>query len=338
MRCRVLAIAAFATLVQAQWTIQDSHTTAGLRGIHSLGAGVAWASGANGTILRTTNDGQTWRTCAIPPSAEKLDFRGIQAFDENTAIIMSSGKGDLSRLYKTIDACRSWKLVFTNPDQEGFWDALQFSRPDFGILIGDQVRGHFPVFSSADGGSTWQKFHKDGIPAVQKNQSIFAASNTALLIDSKNQRFYFITGGGTTTLVALDLHFPVPMAIGESAGGFSLASRRDGSKLIIVAVGGDYKAPDQTIGTASCGVVDHQGNVRWRSAQKTPRGYRSAVAYYAPTKTWIAVGPNGTDFSADDGLNWDPLKPIDAGQNWNTLSLPFVVGPNGRIGKINSFN
>ena len=40
---------------------------------------------------------------------------------------MSSGKGDLSRLYKTTDACKTWKLVFTNPDREGFWDAVKFS-------------------------------------------------------------------------------------------------------------------------------------------------------------------------------------------------------------------
>jgi len=38
---------------------------------------------------------------------------------------MSSGKGHRSRLYKTTDACRTWTLLFTNPDPEGFWDAVQ---------------------------------------------------------------------------------------------------------------------------------------------------------------------------------------------------------------------
>ena len=60
-----------------------------------------------------------------PPDAEKLDFRGVQGIDRNTAIAMSSGKGDLSRLYKTTDACKTRKLIFTNPDKDGFWDALQ---------------------------------------------------------------------------------------------------------------------------------------------------------------------------------------------------------------------
>ena len=36
----------------AQFTLQTSNTTADLRGIHSIGGGVAWASGTNGTVLR----------------------------------------------------------------------------------------------------------------------------------------------------------------------------------------------------------------------------------------------------------------------------------------------
>ena len=36
------------------------------------------------------------------------------------------------------------------------------------------------------------------------------------------------------------------------------------------------------------------------------------------------VGPNGTDISTDDGRYWC----------WNALSLPLVVGPHGRIGKL----
>src|SRR6202034_4418933 len=131
--------------VHAQWQIENSNTTADLRGIDNVGGGVAWASGTNGTVLRTEDGGYLWQACAVPPEAEKLDFRGIQAFDANTAIVMSSGKGDLSRLYKTTDACKSWKLLSTNKDPDGFWDALQFQHADFGlfsmpgngIIIGD---------------------------------------------------------------------------------------------------------------------------------------------------------------------------------------------------------
>src|SRR6202045_4689890 len=98
--------------IQAQGDIEESHPPASLRGIHNVGGGVAWASGTNGTVLRTEDGGYLWQTCTIPTGAEKLDFRGIQAFDENTAIVMSSGPGDQSRLYKTTDGCQSWTLLF----------------------------------------------------------------------------------------------------------------------------------------------------------------------------------------------------------------------------------
>jgi hypothetical protein len=79
----------------------------------------------------------------------------------------------------------------------------------------------------------------------------------------------------------------------------------------------------------------------WKLALSPPHGYRSAVAYDAQEKLWITVGPNGTDVSSDDGKNWRAIHPSitlhespDADRNWNALSLPFVVGPHGRIGRL----
>ncbi len=66
------------------------------------------------------------------------------------------------------------------------------------------------------------------------------------------------------------------------------------------------------------------------------------MAYEAATKNWIIADPNGTDISSEDGRNWralhpDPTlhEPPDADCDWNARSLPFVVGPHGRIGKLN---
>jgi hypothetical protein len=105
-----------------------------------------------------------------------------------------------------------------------------------------------------------------------------------------------------------------------------------------VAVGGDYTKPNDSTGTAA---YTTDGGKTWTAATTPPHGYRSAVAYDAPTKTWITVGPNGTDISTDDGRNWRPLKPDpkfndapDADQHWNALSLPYAVGPHGRIGTL----
>ena len=107
-----------------------------------------------------------------------------------------------------------------------------------------------------------------------------------------------------------------------------------------VVVGGDYLKPDDSAGT--CAYTLDAGD-HWKVPKNMPHGYRSSVAYDLATKTWITVGPNGTDVSTDDGRNWRAVHPDaalhdapDADRNWNALSLPFVVGPHGRIGKLDA--
>ena len=129
----------------------------------------------------------------------------------------------------------------------------------------------------------------------------------------------------------------------KSSGIFSLSFRKgpntvDPEKqfLVGVSVGGDYLKPEDSTRTAAFTL---DGGKQWTAAQTPPHGYRSAVAYDPNQKLWITVGPNGTDISTDDGRNWTPLKPStqdppDADKNWNALSLPYVVGPKGRIGKL----
>jgi len=355
--------------IQAQFDIEDSHTTASLRGIHNVGGGVAWASGTNGTVLRSEDGGYLWQTCNIPPGAEKLDFRGIQAFDENTAIVMSSGPGDQSRLYKTTDGCQTWKLLFTNPDKEGFWDAI-VAKAGSGFLIGDPVADRIVIFASSDGKfEKWTRFgeqsslheFKFDLPPY-KGEGLYAASNSNLEGDPSSG-ITFVSGGilgafcfnaawreqgirGFPTFSSFKSH--IPLAKGASAGAFSFANKGEQttdvtlrhSHQFLVAVGGDYKEPDSSSGTAAW---SKDGGQHWNAGQTPPHGFRSAVAYDSQQKLWITVGPNGTDISRDDGKNWRPLKPSgydppDADKNWNAVSLPFVVGPHGRIGRLRTID
>ncbi|MGD0442553.1 MAG: hypothetical protein ABSA39_01330 [Edaphobacter sp.] len=361
----LLAVTLFATKAHAQFDIEESHTTASLRGIHNVGGGVAWASGTNGTVLRTEDGGYLWQTCSMPPGAEKLDFRGVQGFDANTAIVMSSGKGDLSRLYKTTDGCQTWKLLFTNPDKEGFWDAVQTLDRNTYELVGDSVdrtlvneqKGHIlPVwrFHEGDDSDDRTSDHFFELKA-DPDEGGFAASNSTLVISSAPHRDptwryqWLATQTATHSYVHREsaedtpacepcrletVRVETPMSQNSSSAGiFSLAFRDD---RLGVAVGGDYQKPDAKVKTAA--YSDDAGKT-WQPAQIPPHGYRSAVAYDAEQKLWITVGPNGTDISRDDGKNWTPLGPSgydqpDADKNWNALSLPFVVGSHGRIGRL----
>ena len=379
----ILVFIAVAATSHAQFTLQTSNTTADLRGIHSIGNGISWASGTNGTVLRTEDSGYVWHSCSIPPGAEKLDFRGIQAFDSDTAIVMSSGPGDQSRLYKTTDGCHTWKLLFTNPyAPDGFFDAILFLDPLHGILFGDpspqstpvEYDGDLRIRVTANGGATWGPVSAVDVPGKPgdglhpyKDESSFAASNSCIAV--KDGWFWFGTSASRVSFRRLfegssphQFLFKstycagaVDPASGEcgqpwidfvnsqvpinhstpSAGIFSLYFQ---SATLGVAVGGDYAKPNDADHTAA---YTDDGGKTWHASTTPPHGYRSAVAYDAATKTWITVGPNGTDVSTDDGKNWRAVRPdaalheaADADRNWNALSLPFVVGPHGRIGKL----
>ena len=336
--------------------MENSRTTASLRGVHAVGGGVVWASGTDGTVLRSEDEGIEWQNCVKPAGAEKLDFRGVWAWDANTAVVMSSGPGEQSRLYKTTDGCATWKLLLTNPEEEGFWDAIAFTDIDHGFLLGDPVKGRF-FLRIVSSGDNIRYSPADPDPEAVPGTGAFAASNSALAIvpatdkekalgaDPSLVTVMFACGGSDSQAAAArvyrlgwrptnkspDAFTPywtfstVPVASSNGASGVFSFAFRDSQHG--VAVGGNYKKPDAAEGTAAWS--DDAGK-RWTGSEKPPHGYRSAVAWDAHRHVWLTAGPDGSDYSRDDGRTWEPLE----NGNWNAISLPWFVGPNGRIGKL----
>ncbi|MGD0737487.1 MAG: hypothetical protein ABR976_20340, partial [Terracidiphilus sp.] len=188
---------------QQVWQMQESGTTASLRGIDSVDGKIAWASGSGGTVLRTIDGGAHWQTCTIPDADKDgatLDFRGIQAWDAQIAIVMASGPGDKSRLYKTKDGCKTWTLLVKNEDKDGFWDALKLWTPTDGFLAGDPVEGHpfLTEFTSYNGLMIDNTLYD---LRSQAGEGAFAASNSSIAIapfrtqDGAAREVWFATGG-----------------------------------------------------------------------------------------------------------------------------------------------
>src|SRR5207244_1544222 len=100
-------------IAMAQWKLQSSGTTVRLRAVSAVSSTVAWASGNNGTYLRTINGGASWQAETVPGAAA-LDFRDLHAVDANIAYLLSIGAGELSRIYKTTDGGKHWILQYTN--------------------------------------------------------------------------------------------------------------------------------------------------------------------------------------------------------------------------------
>jgi photosystem II stability/assembly factor-like uncharacterized protein len=345
------------------WEMQNSTSTASLRGIDSVDGTVAWASGTEGTVLRTSDGGAHWRKCAVP-DAEKdgatLDLRGIQAWDMDTAVVMASGPGDKSRLYETVDGCKTWTLLLKNPDApKGFFDSFQifykgFHNGDptgYGLVLGDPVGGRFTLFEINITPYSSMPVDSKDLIVPAKNSAAFSASNS-VLVDLYKGTYGFITGGPTAANLVrvrygegtwkegggnsktLAKTVRLPLATGtDSSGAFAIAKRilngdSDSATVAEVTVGGDYAKPDDGAGSAAW---SDDGGEHWTASTVMPHGYRSSVQWSDDLSAWVAVGANGSDISHDDGKTWQAL---DNG-NWNAVSLPFVVGSSGRIARLN---
>jgi photosystem II stability/assembly factor-like uncharacterized protein len=291
---------------QPSWELQDSGSTARLRGLSVVSRRVAWASGSAGTVLRTVDGGATW-TSVGPSDVADLQFRDIEAFDARHAVILSIGEGEASRVYRTADGGRTWTETFRNDDPLAFYDCLAFLDDRHGLALSDPVDGRFRILSTRDGGRSWRVRPTEGMPAALAGEFAFAASGTCLVTaPGDGRRAWFATGGaeaarvfrtadGGRTWAVTDT--PVPS--GPTAGIYSLAfaDHRHG-----VAVGGDFTVPD-TAPDAAASSVD--GGRTWRSAVVEPGEYRSGAAFLAPrARTALAVGPTGSDLSRDGGRTW----------------------------------
>ena len=299
---------------------------AGLRGLCVVRDQLAWASGTDATVIRTADGGTTWQTLAVPGAAG-LDFRDVEAFGAKTAYLLAAGPGDKSRIYKTTDAGATWELQLTNPDANGFLDALAFWDEAHGLCLGDPVDGRFQLFATSDG-VTWAKLPREGLPRANDGEGAFAASGTCLICRGHSDA-WFVTGGKSARVfhstdrgrswTAAD----VPVTHGpESAGCFSIAFRDDKNG---VTVGGDYKTPDEAGANAA---YTTDGGKTWAPAM-TQLPFRSCVAWSG--KEWVAVGTSG-EHNSPDGRAWNAnLK-----ENWSSVAFDpsgrgFAVGPKGAV-------
>ncbi len=335
---RLSVAIALASELHAQWLPQQCATDARLRGLSVVDAQAAWASGTKGAFLRTSDGGKTWKPGAVP-GARDLDFRDVHALDGRTAHLLAIGAGDKSRIYRTTDGGETWVISFQNREPSGFLDALAFWNADHGIALGDPIDGRFMILTTDDGGASWQRQPGDALPPVIEGEGAFAASGTCLVAQG-DRNVWFGTGGGKVARVyrsvdrgrSWTVHETPVRAGNASSGIFSLAFRGED---VGIAIGGDYKRPEQADGIAA---RTADGGQSWSTIRGPgPRGYRSCVVIVPGTagKSVVAVGPSGSDFSTDAGARWQPMGelgfhavgfagPIDAG---------WAVGDNGSIAK-----
>src|SRR4051794_24724744 len=121
----------------------DLHTgsAAQFRGLAPVGRNVAWVSGTEGTVLRTTDAGKHWKDVSPGGDTGDLEFRDIEAWDAQHAVILSIGTGGDSRIYRTNNGGRTWTQGFRNHSPDAFYDCLSFWDQRHGLAMSDPVHG-----------------------------------------------------------------------------------------------------------------------------------------------------------------------------------------------------
>lgn len=320
-------------LAAPRWTMQTSGVNTRLRGVSAVSERVAWASGSGSTVLRTTDGGATWRKLTV--TSDTLDFRDIDAIDEQTAYVLSAGTGPASRIYKTTDAGKTWTMQFKSDDAKVFLDAMSFWDANHGIVYGDSINGQLYIMTTSDGGRVWSRVPAANLPPPLENEGAFAASGTNIAVFGESHA-WIGTGGAAKSRVLRTADggrswqvADTPFAAGSSSGIFSIAFRD--AKHGVIA-GGDYKKEQEAVDNLA---VTNDGGVTW-TLVKGLSGYRSVVAYVPGTKTLIALGPSGGDYSTDDGQTWTTIT----GPGFDTFSFVprkstgWGAGANGTIGKL----
>ena len=290
------------------------------RGIAVRNKNEAWVGGSNGTVMTTRDGGAFWSVIKIAGS-DGLDFRDIELPAPDVVVAMAAGPGDKSKVFRSADGGKTWKLALQNKQAKGFFNAIAFWSASDGLLVGDPLEGRLDLYRTSDGGTTWTPLPQASRPKLQDDEYGFAASGTNLSV-SNDANAYIATGGSQARLlVSSDKgrtwnSRATPLTSGKySTGVFSVAFK-DAKHGIVV--GGDYKQPETVNGNVAWTT---DGGVSWKLVKQSPGIQHKACVRHFKKTQWMAAGRTGIIWSKDDGRSWTAVSD----QSFYT----FDVGPDG---------
>ncbi len=318
-----------------------SPVTVRLRGLSAVDENIAWASGREGTVIRTVDAGKTWSVFKVP-GAEKLDFRDVEGFSADEAVVLSIGPGEDSRVYRTGDGGHTWVLTLRNTNPKAFFDCFDFGGDVEGWMLGDPVDGRFQVYWTGDSGRHWQLLPNG--PRAGSGESAFAASGTCIHVSPSGDVAIATGGNRARVLVSYldqdrmneapaqrppstqwrDASVTMPSGA-ESRGVFGLSAFNEQ----FLAVGGDFKQEVES--AASAFVFVSESGLRPFAGPSTP-GYRSGVSCLVDQHVCIAAGPTGVNLLAKS--TWLPIGNTGYDSVDSAGRTFWFSGDGGRVGRL----
>ena len=128
---------------------ESATSTSDLNAVYFVDSQSGWAVGDAGTILKTTNGGQTWSVYTIPSQADLLD---VFFYDASNGWAV----GDNATFAKTTNGGASWQVSQIDPSYETLTGVSFHENTSGNPIYGLAVGASGGIFRTTNNGSTWQ--------------------------------------------------------------------------------------------------------------------------------------------------------------------------------------
>lgn len=317
----ILLVAVCPAFSQKHWIPLDKPTTRNLNRVFFIDTVQGWVAGDSGTILKTTNGGQTW---ASQNSGISNEIHAFFILDRSYGWALAFQYPVDTLWYGTIMLrTTDGGVTWTRQDYpEEFYHAISFHDSVNGWLGG--ARGE--LMRTADGGLTWS-------PA-------FVDSSIASGFPILNFRFYSRNYG-----FALGGRIDIAGVVWRTTnGGQRWSADAPSGDLIhdlhyidslnLLAVGGEFDIGASMIQSKDAGMT-------WEYTYLGIWGEARALAFRTPTEGWAPLGFTGTYIvTQDTGRTWTAFYSPDSSPVNDVTFMDsthgFMVGAYGTILRFNS--
>jgi photosystem II stability/assembly factor-like uncharacterized protein len=195
---------------QTAWQPQTSGVTKDLYGLNFIDSQTGWVVGTSGTILKTTDGGNSWQSLS---SGVTSALAGIHFLNSNLGWVV----GDLGKILKTTDGGNTWSTQSLGITVSGDLRDVFFINSSTGFIAGT-----YGVYKTTNGGTTWALSHTSN--SSQINDVFFKDANNGWSVGLNGKIRNTVDGGTSWTQVnpSLNSDFYAVHATGTAVftGGF----------------------------------------------------------------------------------------------------------------------
>ncbi|RUO25179.1 hypothetical protein CWE09_00070 [Aliidiomarina minuta] len=276
---------------------------------------VIWLGSSHGDVARSTDAGETWELSRPVGQVSQHPIYQIKAIDDRQAFVMSSGRGDASRLFRTRNGGYSWSQLHRGNGDEHL-RCFALINDGEGWILGDTLNDEWHIVRSSNG-RTWLRSRSGFSEPALPGEGAFNESGSCVRF--ANDTWIMGTAHASTARVMIKsrsaLRFNVidtPLSSGSNAGVTSVWPLNHRSFLV---AGGNFGRAD-----AEPELFLYENNEFTELPQAPLSGALTNLIKYQDNI--LVANESGIAWTADRGENWQQIydQPVQS------LSCTFADG------------